>query len=76
MLTIFTAPKPFRGPSAFIQRNALKSWTLLQPMVEVMLLGSDRGSAEVYAGFGSQYESHLGRHKSGMEYINYIFARG
>jgi hypothetical protein len=34
MLTFFTTAKPFRGHSGVIQRNALKSWTLLHPDVE------------------------------------------
>jgi hypothetical protein len=31
MLTFFTTAKPFRGHHGIIQRNALKSWTLLHP---------------------------------------------
>jgi hypothetical protein len=34
MLTFFTTAKPFRGHSETIQRNALKSWTLLGADVE------------------------------------------
>ena len=34
MLTLFTTAKPFKGHSAIIQRNALKSWTLLDPDIE------------------------------------------
>ena len=45
MLTFFTTAKPFRGHNAIIQRNALKSWTLLRPDVEVILFGDDEGAA-------------------------------
>ena len=47
MLTFFTTAKPFKGHSAIIQRNALKSWTLLDPDIEVILFGDEEGAAEV-----------------------------
>lgn len=31
MITLFTTAKPFRGHDGIIQRNALRSWTLLRP---------------------------------------------
>ena len=46
LLTLFSAPKPFTDPHiALIQRNAIRSWTLL-PDVEVILLGEETGLAE------------------------------
>jgi hypothetical protein len=45
-LTLFSAPKSFTNPHiAMIQRNAVKSWTLL-PDIEVILLGEETGLAE------------------------------
>jgi len=41
MLTIFSVPKPFKGPIEVIQRNAIKSWTLLEPKCQVILVGDD-----------------------------------
>lgn len=35
----FTTAKPFVGHNGVIQRNALRSWTLLHPGVEVILFG-------------------------------------
>jgi hypothetical protein len=35
MLAFVTTAKPFRGHSALIRRNALQSWKLLHPDVEV-----------------------------------------
>jgi hypothetical protein len=75
MLTLFTTAKPFRGHTAVIQRNALKSWTLLHPDVEVILFGDDEGAAEVCAGLGLRHEPYVERHESGTKYINYVFAR-
>ena len=46
LITLFSAPKPFTDPHiAMIQRNAVRSWTLL-PDVEVILLGAEEGLAE------------------------------
>jgi hypothetical protein len=45
LITVFSAPKPFTDPHvAVIQRNAIKSWTLL-PDVEVILFGEEEGLA-------------------------------
>lgn len=46
MLTIFSIPKPFRGHSDLIQRNAITSWTRLSPRPEIILLGNEDGTAE------------------------------
>lgn len=46
LITLFSAPKPFTDPHiATIQRNAIKSWTLL-PDVAVLLIGNEQGVAE------------------------------
>jgi hypothetical protein len=47
MLTLFTTAKPFEGHSGVIQRNALKSWKLLHPDIEIILFGDDAGGAEL-----------------------------
>ena len=47
MLTIFSIPKSFRGHIETIQRNAIRSWTLLRPRPEVILFGDDEGTAPV-----------------------------
>ena len=58
-----------------IQRNALKSWTLLHPDVEVILFGEDQGAAQVSAELGLRHEPHVERHESGMKVLSYIFER-
>jgi hypothetical protein len=75
MLTFFTTGKAFRGHSGVIQRNALKSWTLVHPDVEVILFGEDEGAAEVCAELCLRHEPHVERHESGMKYLNYMFER-
>lgn len=75
MLTIFSTPKPFRGHSDIIQRNAIKSWTLLHPDVEVILFGDEEGAAEVCREYGIRHESEVRRHEKGPKYLDYIFDR-
>jgi len=75
MLTIFSTPKPFRGHSGIIQRNALKSWTLLHPDVEVILFGNEEGAAEVCQELGIRHEPEVRRNENGTKYLNYMFER-
>src|SRR5215471_10495914 len=75
MLTFFATAKAFRGHSGIIQRNALKSWTLLHPDVEVILFGDDGGSAEVCAELCLRHEPQVKRHESGMNYLDFMFDR-
>jgi hypothetical protein len=75
MLTFFTTAKPFHGHSGIIQRNALKSWTLLHPEVEIILFGDDEGAAEVCAEFDLHHEPHIERNEHGTKRLDYIFDR-
>lgn len=75
MLTLFTTPKPFRGHIDVIQRNALKSWTLLHRDVEVILFGDDEGAASAARDLGIRHEAFVKRHESGMKYLDYLFDR-
>jgi hypothetical protein len=76
MLTFFTTAKPFHSHDAIIQRNALQSWKLLHPDVEVILFGDDDGAAEVCIELGLRHEPFVERHKeSGTKCLNYMFAR-
>jgi hypothetical protein len=75
MLTFFTTAKPFRGHDGIIQRNALKSWKLLHPDLEVILFGDEVGAAEVCAELGLRHEPHVERFESKYPYVNFMFAR-
>jgi len=75
MITFFTTGKPFRGYDGIIQRNALKSWTLLHPDVEVILFGGEDGAAEVCAELGLRHEPKVERYESKLPYANAMFAR-
>lgn len=73
MLTLFATAKPFRGHNGIVQRNALKSWTLLHPDVEVILFGDDDGAAEVAAELGINHVPQVSRHESGMKHLRSFF---
>lgn len=73
LITLFSAPKPFTNPHiAMIQRNAIKSWTLL-PDVEVILLGEETGLAEVARDFGVKHIPHVLRNTNGTPLISSMF---
>lgn len=55
MLTIFTIPLPFQGRDAISQRNAILSWTYLQPTPEIILLGDEQGTGEFALRHGLRY---------------------
>ncbi len=72
-ITLFSAPKPFTDPHiAMIQRNAIKSWTLL-PDVEVILLGEETGLAEAAKEFGVRHIPNVARNESGVPLISSMF---
>ena len=75
MLTLFTTGKAFRGHSEVIQRNALKSWTLLHPNIEVILFGEDEGAAEVSRELGIRHERHVERNEYGTKRLDYLFRK-
>jgi hypothetical protein len=75
MLTLFTTAKPFNGHNGIIQRNALKSWKLLHPDVEVILFGNDTGSAETAAQLGLRHDPHVARTDSGAIRLDDMFCR-
>jgi hypothetical protein len=75
MLTFFSTPKPFRGHIALIQRNALQSWKLLHPEVEIILFGNDEGAAQVCSELGLRHEPNIIVNPSGTKRLDSIFGR-
>jgi hypothetical protein len=73
LITLFSAPKPFTDPQiAMIQRNAIKSWTLL-PDVEVILLGEETGLADIAQELGVKHLRNVKRNASGTPLISSMF---
>lgn len=73
MITIFACPKPFRGHFEVIQRNAIKSWNLLQPKPEIILVGDDEGVAEVCKEFALTQIADIEKNEYGTPLVNSIF---
>ncbi len=70
-LTIFSAPKPFTDPHiAMIQRNAIRSWQLLGPEVEVLLLGEEEGLAGAASELNVRHIPEIHRNDSGTPLIS------
>lgn len=73
LITLFSAPKPFTDPHiAMIQRNAIKSWTLL-PEVEVILLGEETGLADTAKELGVKHIPSVERNANGVPLISSMF---
>jgi hypothetical protein len=75
MLTFFTTAKPFTGHSDVIQRNALKSWTLVHPDAEVILFGNDEGAARAAKQLRIRHEPHTEKNEAGSNRMDYMFSR-
>jgi len=75
-LTLFTTAKPFAGHSAIIQRNALGSWSRLQPRPEILLIGDEEGYEEAAAGVGAVRVPDLERNEFGTPLVSEIFRSG
>lgn len=73
-ITLFSVPKPFVNPhTALIQRNAIKSWTLL-PDVEVLLIGAEQGVAETARNLGVKHIPDVTCNSTGTPLISSMFA--
>jgi hypothetical protein len=75
MLTLFTTAKPFKGHNGIIQRNALKSWKLLDPDAEVIVFGDDEGAAEVCSELGLRHEPEVARTEFGSIRLDDMFSK-
>lgn len=75
MLTLFTTAKPFRGHFSVIQYNALQSWKLLGPDVEIILFGDDEGSTNAATELGLRHEPDVAQNEHGAVLVNHIFER-
>ena len=74
MLTLFSTPKAFSGHNDVIQRNALKSWTLLGQEIEIILLGDDPGTAEAANEFGVRHIGGIACNEFGTPLVDSIFS--
>jgi hypothetical protein len=75
MITFFSMPKPFRGHVAVIQRNAIKSWTLIDPQCEVILFGDEEGTKEVADELRVRHIADIARNDYGTPLVNDMFEK-
>lgn len=74
LLTIFTAPKPFKDPHIrLIQSNALRSWQALGADVEILVLGEEEGLAEAAAELGLRHLPQVQRNTLGTPLVSSLF---
>jgi hypothetical protein len=72
-LTIFATPKKFEGHLGVIQRNAIQSWACMNPGPEVILFGSDDGTAEVAAEFCLRHVPNVKCNEWGTPLVSDLF---
>jgi hypothetical protein len=73
MLTIFSAPKPFRGAVVSAQHNAIDSWRLVAPDVQVILFGDEEGIAQAAVSHGIEHVGTVARNEFGTPLLNDMF---
>src|SRR5438034_7341877 len=76
MLTVFAIPKAFRERFDVIQRNAIRSWTLLSPMPQVILVGDDEGTSDVASELKLLHIPEIERNVYGTPIARSIFQAG
>lgn len=75
LVTFFSTPKGFTDPhTALIQTNAFKTWKMLAPAVEVILVGNDEGVAETAAEFGFKHIPQVAVNEKNTPLVSSIFA--
>jgi hypothetical protein len=74
-LTIFATPKRFDGHIGVIQRNAIQSWTRMNPKPEIILFGTgtDPGTVEIAAEFGLRHVPNVKCNQWGTPLISDLF---
>jgi hypothetical protein len=75
MLTLFATPKPFRGHTAIIQRNAITSWTRLTPRPEIILFGDDEGTGAIAQELGIRHIPEIAHNHTGAPMLDDLFAK-
>lgn len=74
LLTLFSSPKPFVNPHiATIQRNAIQSWLALGSEVEIVLLGDERGIADLCQDLNLKHVPEIKTNSLGTPLISSLF---
>jgi hypothetical protein len=73
VLTIFSTTKRFEGLFDVIQRNAIRSWTLLHPAPQVLIFGDDPGTAEACRDLGVEHRPEVATNEFGTPLVSDMF---
>ncbi len=73
--TLFSTPKKFDGHIAVIQRNAIASWTRMNPTPEIILFGTDAGTPEIASEFGLRHVPTVKCNEWGTPLVSDLFAQ-
>jgi hypothetical protein len=73
LLTIFSAPKAFKGHVGIIQENAIRSWLSLRPKPKVILFCNEAGTAEALRGLNVELVSQVETNSYGTPLVSGIF---
>ena len=74
-LTIFSAPKAFKGHIGIIQENAIQSWLRLHPRPRIILFSNEAGTAEAARGLDVQLETSVETNSHGTPLVSSMFAK-
>lgn len=76
MITFFSFPRPFKGEFDIIQRNAIKSWIVSVPEVEIILFEDEEGTTKRVADeLGTKYISGVAINEFGTPLLNDIILK-
>jgi hypothetical protein len=73
-ITVCAVAKPFQGHIGVIQRNAMTSWTKLEPKPEIILFGTEEGTAETARELGLLHVPEVARNRHGTPFLADILA--
>jgi hypothetical protein len=73
LLTIFSIPKPFEGHIGMIQRNAIRSWSVMDKRFEIILFGNEAGTAEMAGEIKAKHHIDVALNECGTPLVNTLF---
>jgi hypothetical protein len=74
-VTIFSAPKAFRGHVGIIQENAVRSWSRLRPTPTIVLFGADAATGAVEGIDGVRIVTDVATNSHGTPLLPDVFKR-
>jgi len=74
-LTLFATPKRFQGHIGTIQLNAITSWTRLNPSPEIILFGTEEGTAEIARELGLRHVPSVKTNQWGTPLVSDLFGQ-